>query len=773
MAATAEKTHPDAAADASDAESEGYGSFVAFLNKSGSKDAMADSEAPADAASKDAEPSPGDAAAGATPTAASNASAMAAPGPQKRSSCEKVGDKVDSTITGFFFRLGNFCSFRPKTTIAIALLIAILCAMGMARLNTENRPEKLWVPQNTQAEAEQDQFLSYFPPSSRFENVIVTARESGGNVLAKDLLFEAMKMHEAIENGESVYEGTTYTFTDLCTPAGGSCAAPSANNPICNCLVISVLKQWNYDLATLEADTDVLATLNEYGTKEDLEGVLGGAVFDDAGQLVAAEAISVSYFLEDRSEVENGSTVDPINEAWEESVFLETVKNSAQFPLLLLAYLSSRSFSDEFGGEISGDLLFVQVSYVVAFIFLGATLGSKVCGRGSRWAMSLSALVLIALATVAGFGVASLAGLLYGPVHSVLPFVLLGIGVDDAFVIANAFDREREGVPRESEDDPSLVKRGARSLARAGASITVTSMTDLVAFAISSTSALPALASFCAFASINIFFLWALAATFFTSTMVIDEKRQRANRRDIICCSTRKNNPDEEDTGAKEGLIPTYFRKYHAPKILSTPGKVATIIFFSALFGFGLYGLINLPVEDSARNFIPQDSYINEYAAAADEYFPGAGASLYITFETGQKIYEERESLATLDTRLTGLSEEPPYIAEPNSDSTYQNVMAGMKEFLAADGTAGVIELGDDGWPTTYEDFVTALKAFSSFGPGAKYRGDVAYSDAGELEAYRVKLEYVRLTKEFRGETIDDASRQIDAVSGTCLVVLN
>ena len=94
-----------------------------------------------------------------------------------------------------------------------------------------------------------------------------------------------------------------------------------------------------------------------------------------------------------------------------------------------------------------------------------------------------------------------------GPVHSILPFVLLGIGVDDAFVIANAFDREREGVPRNSEDDDAFDKRGARALARAGASITVTSATDLVAFAISATSALPVLASFCAFASIYIFFL--------------------------------------------------------------------------------------------------------------------------------------------------------------------------------------------------------------------------------------------------------------------------
>jgi predicted RND superfamily exporter protein len=531
---------------------------------------------------------------------------------------------------------------------------------------------------------------------------------------------------------------------------------------------------WNYDLDTFEADTDILETLNNYGSRETLEGVLGGAKFNPTtGKLVSAEALSISYFLKDRSQVENGASVDPINEAWEESVFLETVQNE---PMLDTAYLSSRSFSDEFGGEISGDVLLVNISYIVAFAFLGATLGTKLCGRGSRWAMAFSTLVLIAMATVAGFGVASLAGLIYGPVHSILPFVLLGIGVDDAFVIANAFDREREGVPRESEDDESLIKRGAKSLARAGASITVTSLTDLVAFAISSTSSLPALSSFCAFASINILFLWALAASFFTATMVIDEKRQRANKRDCLCCLTRQAGPDEIDTGSKEGRIPTYFRKYHAPRILSKPGKAATLLFFAGLFGFGVYGFINLPVEDSARNFIPEDSYIKTYASTSDEYFPTSGTSLYITFEGGgEGIYKNRDKLATLDTRLTGLSEAPPYIAEPNSDSTYQNVMAGMKEFLSTSGAAAGlnITLGDDGWPTTHEDFVKTLKHPSfTGGVGAKYRGDVTYDDAtGDIQAYRVKLEYIRMTKTFRGEVIEDASRQIEAMDATRTMV--
>lgn len=265
---------------------------------------------------------------------------------------------------------------------------------------------------------------------------------------------------------------------------------------------------WNYELSTLQSDTDILSTLNNYGTKQDLQNVLGNPSFDSDDKLIGAEAISLSYFLKDDEKIVNGNPVDPVNEEWEKTVFLSSVQNfnADESSEIELAYFSTRSFDDEFGGEIEGDLVYVQVSYIVAFLFLGATMGSRLCGRGSRWSMSFSALILVALSTVAGFGVASLAGLIYGPVHSVLPFVLLGIGVDDAFVIANAFDREREGVPRELEDDESMVKRGARALARSGASISVTSLTDLVAFAISSSSALPALASFCAFASINVSF---------------------------------------------------------------------------------------------------------------------------------------------------------------------------------------------------------------------------------------------------------------------------
>lgn len=195
---------------------------------------------------------------------------------------ESVGNKVDESIVSIFLKLGRFCSYRPKTTIALALTIAVACAGGIAKLTTENRPDKvflhgfalvrssfvrclthsaprslafqLWVPQNTEAEKEQDAFLSYFPPTSRFENVIASGNPDGSNVVSKERLVEAMEMHGSIETGKSIYEGKEYTLTDLCTPAGGTCASYDPTDAICNCLVVSVLKMWNYDLSTLQAD---------------------------------------------------------------------------------------------------------------------------------------------------------------------------------------------------------------------------------------------------------------------------------------------------------------------------------------------------------------------------------------------------------------------------------------------------------------------------------------------------------------------------------------
>ena len=74
-------------------------------------------------------------------------------------------------------------------------------------------------------------------------------------------------------------------------------------------------------------------------------------------------------------------------------------------------------------------------------------------------------------------------------VHNLMPFLLIGIGVDDMFVIANAIDQ----VPFTT----SATDRIVIGMRHAGPSISITSLTNALAFFFGSTTSLLALRSFC------------------------------------------------------------------------------------------------------------------------------------------------------------------------------------------------------------------------------------------------------------------------------------
>ena len=56
---------------------------------------------------------------------------------------------------------------------------------------------------------------------------------------------------------------------------------------------------------------------------------------------------------------------------------------------------------------------------------------------------ALSAMVgifCVLLSTAAGYGLSFYAGQYISPMHSLLPFLMFGLGVDDMFVIVNSID---------------------------------------------------------------------------------------------------------------------------------------------------------------------------------------------------------------------------------------------------------------------------------------------------------------------------------------------
>ena len=56
-----------------------------------------------------------------------------------------------------------------------------------------------------------------------------------------------------------------------------------------------------------------------------------------------------------------------------------------------------------------------------------------------RLYLTLAGLLSIAMGMVVSMGLSSLLGFPYTPMHAVLPFICLGIGIDDMFVIVTSY----------------------------------------------------------------------------------------------------------------------------------------------------------------------------------------------------------------------------------------------------------------------------------------------------------------------------------------------
>ena len=91
------------------------------------------------------------------------------------------------------------------------------------------------------------------------------------------------------------------------------------------------------------------------------------------------------------------------------------------------------------------------------------------------------ALLSIGGAFIVAIGLCSLFGVPYGPVHTSLPFLLMGLGVDDTFVMMTSWREVNSNIKYEHK---IVYEKIALALSHAGTAIFITSFTDVIAFII-------------------------------------------------------------------------------------------------------------------------------------------------------------------------------------------------------------------------------------------------------------------------------------------------
>ena len=407
----------------------------------------------------------------------------------------------------------------------------------------------------------------------------------------------------------------------------------------------------------------------------ELEQVLGGIRRNGVGIPTSAKAVMTSMFLtkdEAKVKVHDEDTieedVDPVTYRWEANVACE-LGLEEEHPIekedcggspsgLTYSGLLDRSFDDEFGDAIEGDISKVVISYFMIIIYLVLNLGKR-DDVHSMMGLSAGTLVVIGFAYASSGGIGGICGVKTNPLNNNIPFLLLGLGVDDAFVMVSEFVRH-------STLNPSmeLADRVGLAARTGGMSVLVTSLTDALAFLVGASTKLPALSAFCIYAGLGVLMCFLFVFTVFVPLMVLNARRAESNYFDCCCCCRSKvEHPIAEPKGCltccipfcgriepKEPLMVTFFRKFSKVVVVSPVGRAAVFVQYLVIFAVGLAGLAQLEKEFKLEWFFPDGSYVTDFMDLNEEYF--SRGQDFTVYSNGLDMLVDRTTFANTQTYL-------------------------------------------------------------------------------------------------------------------------
>ncbi|XP_012536328.1 NPC intracellular cholesterol transporter 1 isoform X2 [Monomorium pharaonis] len=416
------------------------------------------------------------------------------------------------------------------------------------------------------------------------------------------------------------------------------------------CLLFSILDIWNFDSAKIERDTieEIITKVNTVkvsptlGHAVNFSEFLGNVTLDERGRIIAATAIRthmmvhVNFFNVDMDKLGNmAGTADWATDEvlkWE-LAYLENIKNfSNQLESerntnnsLTLYYEAGRSYGDISSTSMFQDIDKLIVGILLMFLYV-LTILSNYNWVEWRFCLTSTGLLCVGGAFILAVGLCSLIGIPYGPVHTSLPFMLLGLGIDDIFVFNASWKKIHTD---ESNLNKPLTERIGLALGHAGSAITITSLTDVVAFIIGASTILPSLQSFCIYAAVGVFVTYLLQTTFFIACFTLDSKRIELKRNGILPCIVHENfTPKVSD--ASDEISWKFINFLYSRIVLTTPGKIIIILITLITISTSIVGLLQLKQWFDPKWLLPEESYLSQFLKIETQVFPNLGFEAFV-----------------------------------------------------------------------------------------------------------------------------------------------
>ncbi|RXG59843.1 Patched domain-containing protein 3 [Armadillidium vulgare] len=430
--------------------------------------------------------------------------------------------KLHVLLNRSFYFLGRSVSKNKGYYILIPLFLTTLALTGFQRLKYEDDPEYLFAPTNGAAKRERSvveenfslNFTELFDPSritrsGRFAKFIITAKD-GGTILRESIWKDIVKLDKVVKSIVVRDEKRLYYYPDLCAIKEKECF----KNDILG------LKDVIKDVENGTFQIQYPINLEPFV----IPHFFGGLQTDEKKEVVvSAKAIILFYFIRTNTDEEHKR-----GQKWEKEILRTFDKK--EFELIEAARFTSTTVEDELEKNTNSVKPFVAVTLTIMITFSGVAcvMGDWVRGKPM---IGVIGVITSVLSSFAAFGLLVYIGVPFIGINMAAPFLMLGIGIDDSFVMLAAWRRTRI-------QDP-VPERLAQTYAEAAVSITITSLTDMISFFIGVITPFPSVQIFCIYTGTAVFVTYIWHITFFGGCLAVAGYAEKNQKHSLLCVKVK------------------------------------------------------------------------------------------------------------------------------------------------------------------------------------------------------------------------------------------
>lgn len=509
----------------------------------------------------------------------------------------KLSNKIVRSLESYFYRLGYITGRYPFVFIAIGLLLT--CITAGVHLRVKANIEREWIPKslmhlNDQAywvktwEHKQESMIEEFP----IDETIIIVRDE--NILTEQSIKQLMDIHNTVWNLEVKQMNlVTYWNWGLLK-------------------MTSLLQIWNFNETYIRSLTteDIVRDVNRYEKKhKNVKDMIAEVEKNDAGFIIEAKVTRLRWRFA------------YTNFAWKwEKRFSEIFHvNPTKFKEL---YFYTYYDFTGYGSGMDQDITYAITGYGIMSFYVLLSLGHCNCLE-QKIGLTIAGMMCIAMGYGFTIGMGALVGVKTGKLNDILALMLLGIGIDDMFVILGTLRNLSADIRSRS-----VAEQMGHVMKHAGVSITITTLSDVVAFGIGAFSVFPGLNTFCIYNAIGILAIYFYQITFFASCISLDLRRIMANRN--ACCWVYKYNDYKPNNCSQLDVLQMLFEKF-ASCILSKHTIKILVLFITFCIGsINLWCTLQLEANDDwQRVMYPTTHVYYKFYTANEKYFPSLQVAIY------------------------------------------------------------------------------------------------------------------------------------------------